>query len=207
MPLPPTVIVADADRDCANAVAMLLSGAGITPRVAYGGRDAIVLANECNPVCAVIDVAMPDVSGLDVARHLRARYGNDVRIVGYTAWTGLEDRHRATEAGFEQVVAKDADPLDLLGALSAATHAVVKRSLNASRRQMRLQLDLAAALIDQSWLTPDPSLAARTRGVVVRTLDAVDVSLGRLPLGPAERTELAVAVAALRQRIPGAGPE
>jgi CheY-like chemotaxis protein len=196
-------MVADADRDCANAVAMLLNGSGMSARVAYGGRAAIALADQCNPACAVLDIAMPEVSGLDVARHLRARYSNDVRIVGYTAWTGFDDRKRAAEAGFEQLVAKDADPFELLGALSAATCAAVTRSLAASRRQLRLQLDLAGALVDQSWLAPNPALAARIRGVVVRTLDAVDASLGRLPLGPAERTELAVRVALLRERIPG----
>src|SRR5689334_21342647 len=90
--IPPTIIVADADRDCANAVAMLLNGAGMSARVAYGGLAAIALADECQPASAVIDIAMPGVSGLDVARHLRARYDNDVRIVGYTAWTRAEDR-------------------------------------------------------------------------------------------------------------------
>lgn len=201
--MPPTIIVADADRDCANAVAMLLNSSGMSARVAYGGRAAIALADQCNPASAVIDIAMPDVSGLDVARHLRARYDNDVRIVGYTAWTGVEDRLRAAEAGFEQVVAKDADPFDLLGALSSATQTVVMRSLDASRRQLRLQLDLAAALIDQSCLAPSPRVAERTRAVVVRTLDAVDVSLGRLPLTSPERAELAVRVAGLRERLPG----
>ncbi len=202
--MPPTIMVADADRDCANAVAMLLGSAGMSARVAYSGRAAIALADECHPACAVIDIAMPEVSGLDVARHLRTRYQNDVRIVGYTAWTGAEDRRRAAEAGFEQVVAKDSDPFDLLGALSSTTQAAVARSLNASRRQLRLQLNLAAALIDQSWLRPGAALADKTRAVVVRTLDALDVALDRLPLASAERTELAVAVAKLRQRIPAA---
>ena len=204
---PPTVMVVDADRDCANAVVMLLSGAGMTARVAYDGRAAIKLADECDPVSAVIDIAMPDVSGLDVARHIRARYRQDVRIVGYTAWTTLEDRQRAAEAGFDQVVAKDADPFDLLSALSTDMYAAVARSLEAGRRQLQLQLVLASALLDQSWLTPSPALAQRTRSVVVRTLDAVDASLLRMPIGPAERMTLAAQVSALRDRLPDSNLE
>lgn len=174
----------------------------MSAKVAYGGRDAIALADAFEPVSAVIDIAMPIVSGIDVARHLRRRYGNDVRIVAYTAWTGADDRRRAAQAGFEQVVAKDADPFDLLAALSDDGHALVMRSLTACRRQVRLQLDLASGLLTQASLAPDPDLAARTRGIVMRTLAAIDAALTRLPLAPAERAALALAVAELRGKLP-----
>jgi CheY-like chemotaxis protein len=200
--MPPTVLVADADRDCANAVAMLLNGAGISAQVAYGGRAAITLSDEYEPACAVIDIAMPGISGLDVARHLRTRYRRDVHIVGYTSWTGAEDRQRAAQAGFDEVVAKDADPFELLAALSTTTHAVVMRSLAASRRQLRLQLDLATALLNQAWLMPDANLAEKSFSIVLRTLSAVDSTIARLPLEHAERAALTLAVAGLRERLP-----
>jgi CheY-like chemotaxis protein len=189
-------MVADADRDCANTVVMLLNGAGMAAQVAYGGRAAIALANQCDPACAVIDIAMPEVSGLDVARHLRARYGADVRIVGYTSWTGREDRRRAAEAGFDTVVPKDADPFELLSALSGPTYEAVMRSVYASVRQMHLQMDLARALLRQVVLVGRPS--GKVQSIVRRTLDSVAATLPRLPMGSAERASLEAGLADLR---------
>ncbi len=79
--------------------------------------------------------------------------------------------------------------------------ALVMRSLDASRRQLRLQLDLANALLGQAWLMPDIAVAEKSIAIVVRTLGAVDSALARLPFEPTERIALAATVARLRNRL------
>ena len=195
---PPSVLVADSNRDCADSVALLLNGAGMHAHAVYGGRAAIALADKVEPASAVLDIAMPEISGLDVARHLRKRYGGDVRIVAYTAWTGFEDRRRAAEAGFERVVAKDADPLDLLDALAAVDAATMARSLAASRRQLDLRLELVTTQIDKLPVMCFPDVATGALRLVSRTLDAIDATLRRIPMEATERSQYVARVARLR---------
>ena len=63
-------------------------------------------------------LGLPQLSGYDIARHVRARRGGDVLLVAITGWGQEEDRRRAREAGFDHHFTKPADfdrLLELIG--------------------------------------------------------------------------------------------
>jgi CheY-like chemotaxis protein len=103
------VLVVDDNADAANALATLLRAMGHEVFVAHEGRSALNDLSRIRPDIALLDIAMPDMSGYDVARQIRSRMGTSVRIVALSGFGLPEDRARALEAGFDQHMVKPAD--------------------------------------------------------------------------------------------------
>jgi CheY-like chemotaxis protein len=111
------VLVADDNRDAADALAMLLELAGHEVRVAHGGRAALSLAQTFRPDVAILDIGMPELNGYEVAKELRrASWGARMCLVALTGWGQDEDRQRAQDAGFNRHLTKpvDTDALERL---------------------------------------------------------------------------------------------
>jgi DNA-binding NarL/FixJ family response regulator len=103
------------------------------------GRDALRLAQEHRPDVVVCDIRLPDGSGLDIVKTLRAQRP-EIGLVILTLYAGDEQLFAALEAGASAFVAKDAPSDDVV---AAARHAAVSPSsftapdlANAMRRQM-----------------------------------------------------------------------
>jgi DNA-binding response OmpR family regulator len=76
------VLVVDDDRDLCDLLSDLLVEEGYEVTRAYGGRDAIDAAQRDAPDAVLLDLLLPDVSGLAVGRALRgAARTRDVPIV------------------------------------------------------------------------------------------------------------------------------
>jgi DNA-binding NarL/FixJ family response regulator len=125
------------------------------------GRE---LAERLQPDVVVTDVRLPDGTGLDLVRHLRA--GNtEMGIVVLTMYAGDEQLFGALEAGASAFVAKDSPSDDVI---AAARHASVSpRSFAAA--------DLAGAM--RRRLTPTgPQLSARETEVLKLLADGLGVA-------------------------------
>jgi DNA-binding NarL/FixJ family response regulator len=83
--------------------------------------EAIALAEKISPDVVVTDVRLPDGTGLDLVRTLRADRP-DVGLVVLTMYAGDEQLFAALEAGASAFVAKDAPADDVV---AAARHALV----------------------------------------------------------------------------------
>jgi CheY-like chemotaxis protein len=59
----------------ANATAFLMRHEGLEVWIAANGREALELADKVRPEIVLCDLRLPDMSGLDTARELRARPG------------------------------------------------------------------------------------------------------------------------------------
>jgi CheY-like chemotaxis protein len=103
------LLVVDDNVDAANSLALLLRGMGHEVFVAHEGRVALGELSRIRPDIALLDIAMPDMSGYDLARQIRGRMGSAVRIVALSGFGLPEDRARALEAGFDQHMVKPAD--------------------------------------------------------------------------------------------------
>jgi CheY-like chemotaxis protein len=74
------------------------------------------------PDVVLLDIGMPQMTGYEVARALRDRYGSArPALIAVTGRAGDADRQQARAAGFEHHVAKPYEPaalLRLIGQLS-----------------------------------------------------------------------------------------
>ena len=113
---PLSVLIADDNRDAADSLAALLELRGCVVRVAYNGPAAVAAARADPPDCAILDVGMPGLNGLDVARQLRADPATQVaKLIALTGYSENEIGARALDAGFDLHLVKGrADPEELL---------------------------------------------------------------------------------------------
>jgi CheY-like chemotaxis protein len=112
--VPCRVLVVDDNIDSAEVLGTLLEQMGHEVFVAYTGARAIEMARERRPDTMLLDMALPDVSGLEVARTLRREGGlAPLRIIGLSGFGSDEHRRRAREAGLDDYLEKPVDTATL----------------------------------------------------------------------------------------------
>jgi len=114
------VLVVDDNVDAARSMAMLLELEGYDVECAFDGAQALVCAHRHPPDAVLLDIGLPSLDGLEVARRLRAEPGEAARkrlLVAVSGYGRDQDREQAYQAGFNRHLTKPADPehvLDLL---------------------------------------------------------------------------------------------
>ena len=96
------VLVVEDHDDGRETLRMLLELYGYEVAVAADGVAGVQKAHEFRPDAALID-------GLQVARRLRAVFGEAILLVAVTSQAQPEDRRRTREAGFDAHLGKPAD--------------------------------------------------------------------------------------------------
>ena len=108
------VLVVDDNRDAAVILADVLAGHGHDVEVATSGREALATARATPPHVVVLDIGLPDLSGVEVARALRADPSTaGAAIIAVTGWGQDEDRRRTKAVGVDHHLVKPVSP-DLL---------------------------------------------------------------------------------------------
>ena len=75
------------------------------------------MARETRPEALLLDIGLPGVSGLEVARALRSDPGPTPKLVAVTGYGAAEDRAATAEAGFDLHLVKPVDLAALTQAL------------------------------------------------------------------------------------------
>ena len=110
-PRPERILVVDDNVDAAETLSRLLRLSAHEVRVAHDGLAALAAAREMNPDVVLLDLGLPKMDGLEVARSLRARAdGPRPLLVAITGFGQAEDRARTTAAGFDHHLTKPVDP-------------------------------------------------------------------------------------------------
>jgi two-component system OmpR family response regulator len=102
---PITVLVVDDETVLAEMVSMALRYEGWNIATAADGASAITAARGARPDAVVLDVMLPDMSGLDVLRKLREQ-NPQLPVLLLTAKDALEDRIAGLTAGGDDYVTK-----------------------------------------------------------------------------------------------------
>jgi CheY-like chemotaxis protein len=180
------VLVADDVKDSADTLAELLAAQGVEARAVYDGHAALRLAQSWQPNGAVLDLALPGLTGFELARELRGRFGETIRLVAYTGWAG--EREKARACGFDEFLVKPVDPATLLLALGRPVSEMVSRSLAVRLEQMERQLQLGHSLLDHGMARPEA--LAVICGFLERAFRACRETLAGMPLADDERNRL-----------------
>jgi CheY-like chemotaxis protein len=95
-----SILVVDDNTSGAQTLSMLLNLDGYEVSVANCGHDAIQQFHEKKPSIILLDIGLPDMSGYEVARHIRTLpEGEKVTIIAVTGWGSERDQALACEAG------------------------------------------------------------------------------------------------------------
>jgi DNA-binding response OmpR family regulator len=122
----PTVLVVDDDRAIRAALERALRLEGFAVQTAEGGRRALELISQRRPSVVLLDVVMPDVSGVDVTRRLRGD-GVEVPICMLSARDEVADRVAGLEAGADDYIVKPFALQEVVARLHALLRRVPER--------------------------------------------------------------------------------
>jgi DNA-binding response OmpR family regulator len=116
------VLLVDDDARIRRTVGagLRLEGFDVVP--ASGGRAALAAVEQIDPAVMLLDIAMPDLDGLEVLRRLRAS-GHDLAVCVLSARDEIGDRVAGLEAGADDYVVK---PF-ALEEVVARLHALLRR--------------------------------------------------------------------------------
>jgi CheY-like chemotaxis protein len=115
MPTAATILIVDDYPDALDVWDLYLRASGFEVLRAEDGESALQCACENLPDLVVMDLELPGLSGLEVARALKAR--DDTRRIPLIASTGHSLPAKLDEArksGFDLVLIKPCDPAELV---------------------------------------------------------------------------------------------
>ena len=119
------VLVADDNRDTADALAWLLQSIGHEPHTEYDGPSALHAVERHWPDVIIQDLGMPVMSGYEIARRMRELYAarhalRHALLVAMTGRPRLDALRIAKEAGFDRLLLKPVGMTALEEVLAAA---------------------------------------------------------------------------------------
>ena len=101
------ILLVDDNRDAAISLARLLQISGHETTVAFNATTALEHAKSIWPEIALLDIGLPDISGYEVAKQLRALAdGRPIVLIALTGWGQEADRQKSREAGFDKHLVK-----------------------------------------------------------------------------------------------------
>lgn len=132
-PIPATILVVD-DNEANRALARgALEDEGYRVVTATGGAEALEAFTRDKPDCLLLDVRMPEIDGLEVARRIRSLpSGSDTPVVFLTALRDVDTFDRALEAGGDDFLTKPVRPGELVVRVQTA---LKMRSMRAELRE------------------------------------------------------------------------
>ena len=112
------VAVVDDNRDAANTLSMLLEGEGYDVWTEFAARDALEHAATRAADVYLLDIGLPEIDGLQLARTLRSLpHPEEPVLVAVTGYGQQKDRADTRAAGFSHHLVKPVDPSELLAIL------------------------------------------------------------------------------------------
>ena len=122
------IVVADDDRDICELVKLQLSRHGFEVLIADNGEAALELICLHRPVVALLDIMMPRLSGLEVARRVRADPAtSQIGIVIFSARSTFGNGDDVDDIGVDDYISKPFSPQDLLQRINDV---IVRRNTN-----------------------------------------------------------------------------
>jgi DNA-binding NarL/FixJ family response regulator len=101
------ILVVDDDADFRTLLSRLLAGIGYRIAEAATGAEALAAVNRSAPALVLLDVRLPDISGYEVCRELRDRFGEQLPIMFLSgARTESYDRVSGLLLGADDYLAK-----------------------------------------------------------------------------------------------------
>jgi len=108
---PPLVLIVEDDEDTRELMGFLLDTCGFEVALARTGEEALALLSERPPAVITIDIGLPGINGLELARRVRQHPATrDVPMIAVTGWAAERDVARARDAGCDVVLTKPCSP-------------------------------------------------------------------------------------------------
>jgi len=163
----PRILIADDDPAILKLLRLVLTEAGFRTIAATTGEEAVQAAIDGRPDLVVLDLMLPDISGLEVLNRIRERA--PVPIILLTGRSRDTDKIRGLEMGADDYIAKPFNPDELV----ARVRVVLRRAwqedgpLGGPVLARDLTIDIGARLVDRGG---EPVALTRTEWSLLEVL-------------------------------------
>lgn len=121
----PLILIVEDEPAQVEILRYNLEKKGFLISVATAGEEALILAEEEEPDLVILDWMLPDISGIEICRRLKARQHTKLTpVIMLTARGEEEDRVRGLENGADDYMVKPYSPNEMI----ARVQAVLRRS-------------------------------------------------------------------------------
>jgi len=110
------ILLVDDDETITIPFQLILQDAGYLVDTAHSGQQAIEKTEKADYQMAILDVKLPDVKVIDVARKIRKQH-EDIRFIIMTGYPEIADSIETIDLGIDEILLKPIDPDELLRAV------------------------------------------------------------------------------------------
>jgi len=144
-PTPPTVVVVDDDISVRESLELLIQNEGWQPALFESAQEFLARSPTVVPSCLILDVNLPDLSGLDIQRRI-SDAKSSIPIIFITGYGDIPTSVRAMKAGAAEFLTK---PLDNEVMIAAIRDAVRRSQDNLKREGAERQLQERFGLLSR----------------------------------------------------------
>jgi DNA-binding response OmpR family regulator len=110
-----SILLVEDDPMLRHAFRLLLEDAGYAVEEAGSADEAVTAFANRQPDLVILDIGLPDRSGLEVCREIRSQPGTaGVPVVALTGRTGADEQRACMDAGCTDYLSKPVEPRELL---------------------------------------------------------------------------------------------
>ncbi|MBU0513589.1 MAG: sigma-54 dependent transcriptional regulator [Proteobacteria bacterium] len=121
MPVMDNILVVEDDDSLRESLEMFLHERGLTVFAAANGEECLRLWEECSPQVIILDIKLPDISGLDLL-HRITRRDHEVKVIMITAFHDMETTIEAMRLGAYDYIRKPLKAQELDEVVGKALH-------------------------------------------------------------------------------------
>ncbi len=137
------ILVVDDEKEIADLVELYLKNDGFTVHKFYIGNEALQCVEAENIDLAILDIMLPDISGLEICQKIRENY--NFPIIMLTAKETEIDKITGLTIGADDYVTKPFRPLELM----ARVKAQLRRYKTLTPKEEKNMVTIGALTIDQ----------------------------------------------------------
>ena len=146
----PTALIVEDDADQAEMAARMVRYRGYEPVIAPTGDSGLALARELHPDVVLLDLMLPDTSGFDVCRGIRADRATMLTpVVMLTALDDATNRTRGFRVGANAYVPKPYGASDLFRAIAEACAWRVRMEQGQIQGEIHVELNSEVAFLQE----------------------------------------------------------
>lgn len=136
------ITIVEDNVDNAQTLKLLLESLGYDITLAYDGLEGVAVAEKTAADVMIVDIGLPDISGLEVARIVRrTSWGSRLPLIAVTGWGQENDREQSRQAGFDRHFTKPVQLVELQNALLELLQEAEKQEKTRARLPESSMLD------------------------------------------------------------------
>jgi len=123
------ILLVDDDETIIAPFQLVLQNAGYHVDSALTGQQALEKTEKADYELAILDIKLPDIRGIEVAREIRKQH-DDIRLIIITGYSEMADSIETIDVGIDEILIKPIEPDELLRAVkeSLVKHEKVRNS-------------------------------------------------------------------------------